>query len=121
MPTGGRLIYIVDDDESVCRALSRLLIIAGYMPETYSSGEDFLSRSSFHPSACVVCDIRMPGLNGIEVLGALRNLGIDLPFIFMTAVHDEAMIHEAKGISRALFQKPVDGEEIIRVLETIGD
>jgi two-component system, LuxR family, response regulator FixJ len=121
MPTAGRRIYVVDDDESVCRALSRLLQIAGYSPESYSCGEDFLNRSSFDPRACVVCDIRMPGLDGVEVWNLLRNLEIELPFIFMTAVHDEAMVREAKRVGMALFWKPVDGEELIKVLETIGD
>lgn len=118
MADEGRRVYIVDDDESVCRAIARLLHVAGYFPVTYASGEDFLERPNFDDGACVVCDIRMPGMSGVEVWKNLHGQGVNLPFVFISAVTDEELVQEAKKIGHGFFAKPVDGEELLRVIDS---
>ena len=78
------LIAIVDDDESVCRAMERLVRSLGMVAETYASSEDFLNQIESLPSFhldCVILDVQMPGLNGIEVQTRLRRIHKKMPVI----------------------------------------
>src|SRR5579871_5178712 len=88
------LIVVVDDDESVCRAIKRLLRSAGMAAESFAGGEAFLDALSSIPSyrpSCVILDVQMPGLNGLEVQARLAANA--LPVIFITA-HDDINIRE---------------------------
>ena len=114
----GALIAIVDDDASVCRALERLVRSLGYTGRTFSRGDDFLdclaSLPSFRPD-CVVLDMHMPGLSGVEVQQSLAHTA--LPLIFITA-HDEPGLREkvvAAG-AVALLRKPFDDELFVETL-----
>ena len=119
MPDSGKQIYIIDDDESVCRALARLVKTDGYQPVTMSSGEELIDREDINLNATVICDLRMPGLNGIEVYEMLENQNIKLPFIYITAVDDDVIVDQAKNIGRAFFTKPFDGQELLNVLASL--
>ena len=82
------LVAIVDDDPSVCRALKRLVLSLGVLAETFSSGEAFLKYLEAIPSratSCVILDVQMPGLSGLDVLERLRALHLSLPAIVITA------------------------------------
>ena len=108
------LIAIVDDDEPVRRALSRLLKASGFKVQAFSSGRAFLgSLREAHPD-CVVLDLQMPDLNGVDVLKELRSRGLYLPVIIITA-YDEPSVRAnclAAGASGYL-SKPID-EAVLR-------
>ena len=108
------LIAIVDDDEPVRRALSRLLKASGFKVQASSSGRAFLdSLREAHPD-CVVLDLQMPDLNGVDVLKELRSRGLHLPVIIITA-YDEPSVRAnclAAGASGYL-SKPID-EAVLR-------
>jgi FixJ family two-component response regulator len=114
------LIAIVDDDQSVCRALKRLVRSLGMNAETFASGQEFLdlleAMPSFHVD-CVVVDVQMPGLNGLEVQERLARSGNPLPVIFITA-HDEIGVRQKAlaGGAVAFLRKPFNDELFIKTL-----
>jgi FixJ family two-component response regulator len=114
------LIAIVDDDESVCRAMKRLVRSLGMTADIFTSGREFIDRVQTTPSYqpdCVVLDVQMPGMNGLEVQARLADSGHPLPVIFITA-HDEAGVREralATG-AVAFLRKPFDDELLIKML-----
>ena len=115
-------IVIVDDDESVCRAMERLLRSMGMTAETYTSSEDFLeqmeSLKTFQLD-CVILDIQMPGMNGIELQQRLRLIDKDTPVIFITAYDDRIDKDRAiAGGAVAVLRKPCNDALILRTLAT---
>jgi FixJ family two-component response regulator len=119
------LIAIVDDDESVCRALRRLLRSLSMDAEIFSSGQQFLdlveAMPSFHPD-CLVLDVQMPGMNGLELQDRLAMTGQTIPVIFITA-HDEVGVRErALGAGALAFlRKPFDDELLVKTLRAALD
>ena len=114
------LIAIVDDDESVCRAMKRLVRSLGMEANAFASGQEFIdlieTMPSFQPD-CVVLDVQMPGMNGLEVQERLASSGNRLPVIFITA-HDEAGVRDralAAG-AVAFLRKPFNDESFITTL-----
>ena len=83
------IVMIVDDDESIRRAARRLIRSFGFAVETYASAEDFLASGRLYATACLVLDIQMPGLNGLELQNRLISEGHQIPIIFITAFNDE--------------------------------
>ncbi|HSF25348.1 MAG TPA: response regulator [Blastocatellia bacterium] len=77
-------VFIVDDDESVSRALKRLLVSAGYRVEVFPSADAFLNNSGNRGNACLMLDVQMPGLNGLELQAKLTDAGIEIPIVFIT-------------------------------------
>jgi FixJ family two-component response regulator len=116
-------VAVVDDDESVSRAIKRLLRSTGLASDTFKTGDDFLDMFDSIPSyrpACIVLDIQMPGLNGLEVQRRLAGSGI--PVIFITA-HDEVGVREqalAAGAA-AYLRKPFNDEVFIKAVSTAID
>jgi FixJ family two-component response regulator len=82
------LAAIVDDDSSVCKALGRLFRAAGIDSQSYASAEQFLECGQAGEPDCLILDIQLPGMSGIELQQKLRVSGSDIPVIFITA-HDE--------------------------------
>jgi FixJ family two-component response regulator len=111
-------IAIVDDDVSVCRAMKRLVRSIGMDADTFVSGQEFIDRLDGMPSFdCVILDVHMPGLNGLEVQESLTGSRQDIPVIFMTAV-DEASVRERALASGAVafLNKPITDELIAETL-----
>jgi len=113
-------IAIVDDDESVCRAVKRLLRSFSMDAETFSSGQSFLdlveAMPSFQPD-CVILDVQMPGMNGLEVQQRLIKSGHTVPVVFITA-HDDLGVRE-KALAAgavAILRKPFDDQLLIKTL-----
>ena len=106
MPEGPVTVYIVDDDESVRKALERLLRSAGYRALTFQSAEDFLEATSGGGKGCLVLDIRLPGITGLDLQEKLASLGAKYSIIFMTA-HDNPQWQERamKRGSRCLLEE----------------
>ncbi len=84
MDVADPVIAIVDDDEFVRRALRRLIGMLSYRPVAFSSGEDFLASLAYMVPACVLLDLHMPGLNGLEVLKEMRSRSFNVPTIIIS-------------------------------------
>ena len=108
------MVYLIDDDESVRRALQRLLRSAGFEVKAFSSGEAFLQSENLDVRACVVLDIRMPGLTGFDLQEKLASMGIRIPVITVSAFDDAETRERARKLGAvAFFRKPVDGQALI--------
>jgi len=83
------IIMIVDDDGSMRRAARRLIKSSGFAVETFASAEDFLASGRLDATACLVLDVQMPGLNGLELQSRLISEGCQIPIVFITAYNDE--------------------------------
>ena len=116
-------IAIIDDDESVRRAIRRLFVSSGLRAEVFASGRDFLDSLARGRPDCIVLDLQMPGLNGVEVLNALARAGLRVPAIIVTG-HDEPesrMRCLAAGAA-AYLCKPFDDAALLRAVgEVVGD
>ncbi len=112
------VIFIIDDDESIRKSLSRLLRASGFNVETYASSEEFLSREPYQGIGCIVLDISMPGLSGMELHDELIRARYGLPIVFITGHGDIPMSVRAmkKGAVDFLL-KPFDQEELLQALE----
>ncbi|MEM7260126.1 MAG: response regulator transcription factor, partial [Pseudomonadota bacterium] len=98
MDTVEKSVYIVDDDEAVRKALTRSLEQRGYHVKTYASAEDFLAGYQHTAPGCLLLDVRMPGLNGLELQEILAERKIPLPIIFSTGHGDIPMsVRAMKG------------------------
>ncbi len=83
-PKRSGTVFIVDDDASFLRSVSRLLRASGYTVEEFASAHDFFARTNAEGAGCVVADLQMPGINGLELQSALRKTANPLPVIFLT-------------------------------------
>lgn len=102
-------IAVVDDDASVRKSLSRLLRGAGFEVETYSSAELFLSRDPETQPDCLVLDISLGGMSGLELRTELTEAGVRIPVVFITAHEDAATLRGLKEASEApCLRKPFD-------------
>ena len=117
------LVVVVDDDESVSRAIKRLLRSIGMSSDTFASGDAFLDTLSSIPSYrpdCVILDVQMPGLNGLEVQRRLAGSG--LPIIFITA-HDDIVVREQALAAGAVayLRKPFNDELFVKTVRAALD
>lgn len=107
-------IYILEDEESVRRALGRLLRSEGLTFAMYSCGEDFLEHLPPDAHGCAVLDVRMPGLSGLEVQQEMRARGAQLPVIILSAQDDAVTRERARQLGAvAFFRKPVDDQALL--------
>jgi FixJ family two-component response regulator len=108
------LVGVVDDDQSVRRGLRRLFKSAGYAAEMFASSEDYLARESFAGPICLVLDVRMPGLNGLDLQRALEARGGCEQIVFITGHSDVPACSQAmKNGAVDFLLKPFDGDELI--------
>jgi FixJ family two-component response regulator len=84
----GVRVFVIDDDPSVLKALERLLRLNGFPVETFSSPDVFLERAPYEGASCLLLDLRMPGLSGLDVQEALSRKGIAIPIVFLSAQAD---------------------------------
>ena len=111
-------ISIVDDDESVRTAMGRLVRSLGYRAHEFASAEAFLASPVLAETACLVTDIQMPGMSGLDLQDELRARGNALPVIFITAFPSDAVrVRTEAGGAAGLFVKPVDVQAMIACLE----
>lgn len=111
------LIRIVDDDDSLREALRFVLEMEGWHVADYASANDFLRSDAPSDPGCVVMDVRMPGLTGIEAQAAMNERGLTLPIIFLTGHGDIDMAVMALHEGAADFiQKPIDNERLLAVI-----
>src|SRR5687768_13377100 len=87
MSADGQIVYLVDDDEAIRRSAGFMLKTSGYTVKSFESGVHFLKEREV-PAGCILLDVRMPGMDGLEVQQALRDRGSTLPLIVMTGHGD---------------------------------
>jgi FixJ family two-component response regulator len=110
-------VFVVDDDASLRGALARLLHSAGYQTEIFASAEGFLAQSRFDAPGCILLDLRMPGLNGLELQQALAAADPQLPIVFITGHGDVPMSVRAMTAGAEDFlPKPFDDEELLKAV-----
>ena len=113
-PADEQTVLVIDDDPAVRNALSVLLEAAGYRHEAYPSADEYLQSERHAESGCLVCDIRMPGMNGIELQHELIAQGSTLPIIFITGHGDVPMAVEAMQKGAVSFiEKPFGDQELL--------
>jgi len=111
-------VFIVDDDLSMQRALSLLLKSAGFASRSFTSGDEFLANVGGDTEGCLILDIRMPGLSGLDVFERLMNEGSPLSVIFVTAYDESGRRDEAlKAGAVAFLQKPFDDRDLLEALD----
>jgi FixJ family two-component response regulator len=111
-------VFVIDDDPQVRRAVGRLLTSAGLRAELFSSAIQFLESTDGDRSGCLLIDLRLPGLNGIDLFNLLRTMGKTIPMVFLTGYGDvSTSVQAMKAGAVDFLTKPVDEEEL---LEAIG-
>jgi FixJ family two-component response regulator len=112
-------ISIVDDDESVREATKGLVRSLGYAVATFASAEEFLSSDRVGATSCVITDVQMAGLSGLDLQERLAARGIALPVIFITAFPDERTRRRAmEGGAIEYLSKPFSDEQLVSCLDT---
>ena len=111
------LISIVDDDQPFRESMRKLVMLLGYTVEEFSSAGDFLASGLLPETACLVADVHMPEMTGVELHGRLVTLGYAIPTILVTAYPDEVVKDRALKDGVAFYlSKPVDDEDLDRCL-----
>ena len=108
------VISVIDDDASVRAAAENFLSSLGYAVHTFASADDFLQSARLEDSSCVVADVQMPGMSGLDLLKIIRGRGNDIPFIFITAFPSEGLrARAAKVGADVLLEKPFSSSVLI--------
>jgi FixJ family two-component response regulator len=108
------IVYIVDDDDSVRGAIKRLIRSAGMEAQTFASGGDFLKSKFRDQKTCMVADVRMPGMSGLELYQKMVERGFKLPVIFITGFDTAEIRSQAKKSGAfGYFLKPVDDQALL--------
>jgi FixJ family two-component response regulator len=109
-----KIVAIIEDDESYRVAVQRLLKSAGLLVQSFDSAEAFLNSGQQHETGCLISDIRMPGMSGLELQSKLNSDHCSIPTIFITAHGDEKMRMQAmRGGAVTFLTKPFDGEALL--------
>jgi len=115
--SGKTYVALVDDDESLCRSLARLLRAAGIQPVTYLSAEAFLSDTKQPQFDCLVLDVQLLGMSGLELQKQLRASGTAAPVIFITAHDDPQASEQARSQGCVgFFRKTDSGSEVLEAI-----
>jgi FixJ family two-component response regulator len=118
MRSPGCLISIIDDDESMLDALSGLLRLLGFQVEAYGSSEEFIRSGFNHAPSCIVTDIHLPGLNGIDLKRWLDEQACSTPVIMITARSDPLLQERALASGAVcLLRKPFGAETLMKCLK----
>ena len=115
---GKRLVHIVDDDDAIRRSVSFALKTSGFQVRTYESGSEVLKAAVELEDGCILLDIRMPGMDGLEVQEALKGKGVTLPVIIMTGHGDVALaVRAMKAGAVDFIEKPFQKDVLLAALE----
>lgn len=120
MISSGAVIVVVDDDDSLRDAMERLLDAAGFHPEVYGSAEALLTAGVRSDAACIVTDLKLPGMTGLDLVADLRARQLSVPVVVITA-------HDARGMDElvrlrgaaAYIAKPFRGTALLDVVRSV--
>jgi FixJ family two-component response regulator len=114
------LISIVDDDELVRDALGRLMKANGYLAQTFESAASLLNSEDLARTDCLITDVQMPGMSGLELHGSLTAAGMPIPTIVITGHPDEAArVRALEAGVRGYFTKPIGVAELLQCIRSI--
>jgi FixJ family two-component response regulator len=115
-------VFVVDDDESVRKSLERLLRSSGLQLKTFASAAAFLAEDRLQVPGCLLLDVRMPGMSGLQLQEQLHNAGSKIPIIFMTAFEDpQGRVQALAAGAVAFLQKPFDEKMLLAaVFKALG-
>jgi FixJ family two-component response regulator len=112
------VVSIIDDDELVRAATNRLVRSLGFIAPTFASADEFLRSPRLNDTSCVISDVQMPGISGIELQSMLITKGKNVPIIFITAFPDESIRAQAMKAGAICFlSKPFEGSTLIRCID----
>ena len=112
------ILLVVDDDESVRGGLRRLLTTEGYVVETFANAKELLAREPLTVPGCLILDVQMPGLNGLELNDLLRSTGMEKATIFVSAHADvSSSIRAMKSGAIDFLVKPLDADDLLAAVE----
>ncbi len=113
------VVAVVDDDFRIRESIASLLESAGYAALLFSSAEDFLDPGTLPAAVCVITDVRMPGMDGLELQRRIRLARPTLPVILMSAHHDPAIRQRAidEGVVDFLY-KPFDAADLLKIVQS---
>jgi len=113
------LISIVDDDESVRRTTKLLVESFGYQAAVFESAESFLKSDQLYDTACLVVDVQMPGMNGLQLQSHLADEGYSIPTIFITAYADKESRRQAMEAGAVAFlDKPFNDQQLLKSIRS---
>ena len=117
MEAHGPIVMVVDDDASVRSALARLFRTAGFAFQTFASAEEFLGGPGLASAACLVADVQMPGLRGLELQAICARKRPSLPIVMISAFEDAEAERQAIAAGAIAFlHKPFDGEALLAIV-----
>jgi two-component system response regulator FixJ len=109
------IVHVVDDDAAIRRSLERLLSSAGFATECYATGKAVLDAAPLPPGGCILIDVRLPDLDGLELQARLHELGVCLPIILVTGHGDVPMaVRAMRGGAFDFIEKPFNDEGLLR-------
>ena len=112
------VVFVVDDDESVRKAMKRLIKSVGMNVETFATARDFLSRQHYEGPSCLVLDVRMPGLSGLDLQQELAKAGLTLPIIFITGHGTIPMsVRAMKAGAIDFLEKPFEDQVFLDLIQ----
>lgn len=114
----GKLVHVVDDDDAVRRSVGFMLKTSGYLVNSYASGTDLLKNARELDRGCILLDIRMPGMDGLEVQQQLQSTGVSLPVIIMTGHGDIPLsVRAMKAGAIDFIEKPFEKAVLLSAIE----
>ncbi len=112
------LITIVDDDLSAREGLQSLIRSAGFRVETFASAQDFLARSNAEAPSCLVLDLQLPGLSGLDLQKRIAEVGLEIPIVFLTGHGNiPASVQAMKAGAVEFLTKPFDEEDLLQAIQ----
>lgn len=112
------IVCIIDDDALIRKSLTSLLKSAGHIAAPFASGEDFLAAAQPDNAACILLDLELKGVNGLEVQRQLLERGVAAPVVFISSHGDEDSVGRAfEQGARAFLHKPFSSDEILELIE----
>ena len=117
MQESAPIIALVDDDPSVRRGLERLIRSMGWKAETFASAQEFLARVGVEAPSCVVLDLQMPGLTGLELQKQMAEVGLETPIVFLTGHGNiPATVQAMKAGAIEFLTKPVEEQDLLKAI-----
>jgi FixJ family two-component response regulator len=115
----GNLISLVDDDESIRRTTTLLIQSFGFQAAAFESAESFLKSGQLHETSCLIVDVQMPGMNGLQLQSHLAAAGCGIPIIFITAYESKDSRQRAMQAGAAAFLgKPFSDEQLLQIIRS---
>jgi len=121
MPPKRKLVAVIDDDASVRKALHRQINAAGYRSHAFACAEEFLKVAALCGAACVVCDIHLGGMTGLQLALHPTVMSLNLPFVLISGSDDPMVEEPARVIGAAFLRKPIPpGKLLEAIVDTVG-